>query len=95
MHGDLIDWMERSSRVKITGLEQFNNMTVSNGVSDCLASFIYRNESMALLEKKYQFTGDLIEQAKKTVTNVIDGVEPMHWFNTIDHVSDRLLGLLN
>ena len=77
LHGDLIDWMDRSSRVKITGLEQFNNMTVSNGVSDCLASFIYRNESMALLEKKYQFTGDLIEQAKKTVTNVIDGVEPM------------------
>lgn len=77
------NWINRSSRIKLTNFDALPNFTFANGINDSIDSFIHRAKKLYLAKKKYFFVGEMLDEH---VDNIKDP-----YTDTIEPGSDVLL----
>ena len=59
---DVINWVKKSNRITLEGIDQFNYMTFTNGVSEFLYSLITRTKNnFGIIDKTYFYAFDLLD----------------------------------
>ena len=88
------NWINRSSRINLSNFDKMEHFTYTNGIVDCLNSFITDTESLYLPSKVYYFYRELLGDKNVTIKDLQnDPIEenskvllelPAPWYETKD-----------
>ena len=66
------DWINRSSRINLLGMDKMKHFTFSQGVMDSINSFILNSEVLYMPKKTYYFQGEILSDKKIETRDAFD-----------------------